>query len=61
MLRFMVDLKVKKLLIYVFIGLGCFVGCILGGYLVVYWEKFMILFVCGEFMFLDKKKYLIFV
>ena len=57
----MVDLKAKKPPIHAFIGPGCSVGCIPGGYLAAHWEKPMISFACGESTLSDKKKYPTFV
>ena len=56
-LRSMVDLQAKNPPIHAFIGPGCSVGCMPGGYLAAHWDKPMISFACGESTLSDKEKY----
>lgn len=60
-LRSMADLRAKILAIHAFIGPGCSVGCMPGGYLAAHWRNPMISFGCGESTLSDKAEYPTFV
>ena len=60
-LRAMADLQAKKPDIHAFVGPGCSVGCLPGGYLAAHWNNPMISFGCGKSILSDKLKYPTFV
>lgn len=56
-LRAMADLQTRKPGIHAFLGPGCSVGCVPGGYLAAHWNDPMISFGCGESTLSDKLQY----
>lgn len=56
-LRAMADIRANYPDIHAFIGPGCSVGCLPGGYLAGYWNSPMISFGCGESTLSDKLQY----
>ena len=56
-LRALADLQTSKPGIHAFIGPGCSIGCVPGGYLAAHWNKPMISFGCGESTLSDKIQY----
>lgn len=56
-LRALADLQTRKPGIHAFIGPGCSIGCVPGGYLAAHWNKPMISFGCGESTLSDKIQY----